>query len=171
METERPKASFWQTAPGILTAGGTFVVALTGLLGALHQAGFLGGESHKADRQGVQSDQPAKSTAQAMQDTAGPGSTEWLSQAQYQHEFDAKIAEGFYPRSVLGQCQSVQSRYKAEWQPLPDGASFASHHAMPKNAFDERNGKYLAEGYTLESLNHFTDCSGVERYQGTWLKK
>ncbi|SRR6266542_2030338 len=37
--------SWWQTLPGIFTGIGAVIVAVTGLIGVLHQAGFIGGDS------------------------------------------------------------------------------------------------------------------------------
>lgn len=43
-----PRDSFWKSLPGILTAGGSFLMALTGLMTLLHQNGYLGTNSEAA---------------------------------------------------------------------------------------------------------------------------
>jgi len=45
MTEQKPGAPWWQTLPGVLTATGTLIVAVTGLLGMLHQSGLLRGGS------------------------------------------------------------------------------------------------------------------------------
>jgi hypothetical protein len=47
MDKDQEKSlSWWQTLPGILTAVGGVIVAMTGLIGALYQAGLIGGQGH-----------------------------------------------------------------------------------------------------------------------------
>jgi hypothetical protein len=47
-EAQKSKGSWWQTIPGILTAAGTTFAAIATLVGALHQAGWLGGSNKPA---------------------------------------------------------------------------------------------------------------------------
>lgn len=47
MSEEKSSGSWWQTIPGVLTAAATVIVALTGLLGTLHQSGLLGASDPK----------------------------------------------------------------------------------------------------------------------------
>ena len=46
-ESPKPKSSWWQTLPGVLTAVAAAVTAIAGLIGGLHQAGLLGGGDMK----------------------------------------------------------------------------------------------------------------------------
>lgn len=41
-ESPKPKSSWWQTLPGVLTAVAAAATAIAGLIGGLHQAGVLG---------------------------------------------------------------------------------------------------------------------------------
>lgn len=41
-ETTKSEKSWWKTFPGVLTAISGIIIAVTGLIGALHQAGLLG---------------------------------------------------------------------------------------------------------------------------------
>jgi len=96
---------------------------------------------------------------------------DWLTSAEYQQEFDARLKKGFYPHELLGECRSGGEKFRADWRAIPSGASFLAHHGMTRQDYDRRNGDYLAKGYSLGSLKHFRDCSGMERYQATWLKR
>ena len=42
-ENPKPKSSWWQTLPGVLTAIAAAATAIAGLVGGLHSAGLLGG--------------------------------------------------------------------------------------------------------------------------------
>ena len=99
-----------------------------------------------------------------------PGKDEWLTSAQYQQIFNKQAKEGFYPIRVEGRCENGGEQFHAQWQGVPSGASFYSHHAITKESFEVKNQEYISRGYSLVSLTTFKDCSGTERYQATWLK-
>jgi hypothetical protein len=46
-ESPKPKSSWWQTLPGVLTAVAAAATAIAGLIGGLHTAGLLGGGNVK----------------------------------------------------------------------------------------------------------------------------
>ncbi|MBI2317731.1 MAG: hypothetical protein HYU75_12225 [Betaproteobacteria bacterium] len=96
---------------------------------------------------------------------------QWMTSAQYQHEFDTQARKGFYPHEVQGECQSGGEKFRADWKATPSGAGFYAHHGMSRENYDRKNQEYRAKGYSLESLKQFKDCSDVERYQATWLKR
>jgi polyglycine hydrolase-like protein len=100
----------------------------------------------------------------------GPGS-QWMTSAQYQREFDTRAQKGFYPHEVEGECQSDGDKFRADWKPIPSGASFFAHHGMTRQDYDRRNQEYPSKGYALGSVRHFKDCSGLDRYQATWLRR
>jgi serine/threonine-protein kinase len=54
MAEDETKKSWWLTLPGIFTAIGTVIVAITGLIGALHQVGWLGSPSSSQDNTRVE---------------------------------------------------------------------------------------------------------------------
>ncbi|TSA44525.1 MAG: hypothetical protein D4R56_07040, partial [Deltaproteobacteria bacterium] len=99
-----------------------------------------------------------------------PGS-QWMTSAQFQREFDTRAQKGFYPHEVDGECQSDGEKFRADWKAIPSGASFFAHHGMTKQDYDRRNQEYPSKGYSLGSVKHFKDCSGIDRYQATWLKR
>jgi len=100
----------------------------------------------------------------------GPG-PEWLTSAQYQRDFDTRAPKGFYPQDVEGRCEAGGEMYLPDWKPQPAGAAFYSYFDLTREGYDNKNREYTAQGYSLVSMKHFKDCSGVERYQATWLKR
>ena len=97
--------------------------------------------------------------------------SQWMTSAQYQREFDTWVREGFYPNELDGQCQSDGEKFRADWKVIPSGATFFAHHGMTRQDYERRSQEYHSNGYALESLKHFKDCSGNDMYQATWLKR
>jgi Ni/Co efflux regulator RcnB len=97
--------------------------------------------------------------------------SQWMTSAQYQREFDTRAQKRFYPHEVEGECQSDGEKFRADWKAIPSGASFFAHHGMTREDYDRRNQEYPSKGYSLGSVKHFKDCSGIDRYQATWLKR
>ena len=98
-------------------------------------------------------------------------SSQWMTSAQYQREFDTRARKGFYPHEVEGECQSDGEKFRADWKATPSGATFFAHHGMTRQDYDRRNQEYGSKGYSLGSVKHFKDCSGIDRYQATCLKR
>ena len=97
--------------------------------------------------------------------------SQWITSAQYQREFDTRGPEGFYPHAVEGECQGGGVKFRPDWETIPSGASFFAHHDMTRQDYERRDQEYRSKGYALESVKHFKDCSGIDRYQATWLKR
>lgn len=97
-------------------------------------------------------------------------SSEWLSRPRFQREFDVWSAS-HYPSSIQGRCAEGQELYRADWEPLPYGARFYSWYGMDRATFEKRGREYGVHGYRLEGGTQFSDCRGVERFQGTWLRR
>jgi hypothetical protein len=117
----------------------------------------------------------AQTPAAPQADTAGVASadnqTEWLTSAQYQQTFNKQSREGFYPKKIEGRCENGSEQFRAQWAGIPLAVSFYSHHGMKKDYYEGKNLQYVSLGYSLEFVDKFIDCSGLERYQATWLKK
>jgi len=97
--------------------------------------------------------------------------SQWMSSAQYQREFDTWAPKRYYPHEVDGECQSDGEKFRADWKTIPAGAAFFAHHGMTRQDYERRDREYRSRGYALESLKYFRDCSGIDRYQATWLKR
>ena len=61
--------------------------------------------------------------------------------------------------------------FRAQFKPTPPGLSWQSYHLMTKSEYHERNDSLLAEGYTQESVQEFTDASDMNRVVATWSRK
>jgi len=76
-ESQKPKISWWQTLPGVLTAAAAAATAIAGLIGVLHQAGLIGGGNEKkptAVKEGITSQRTigeTRSTGQLCSARAG----------------------------------------------------------------------------------------------------
>lgn len=97
--------------------------------------------------------------------------SQWMTSAQYQRDFDTRAPKGFFPQEVEGRCEAGSEVYLPDWKPQPPGAAFLSYFGMSREGYDNKNREYLAQGFSLVSVKHFRDCSGVERYQATWLRR
>ena len=65
MSPEAESKPWWQTLPGLLSAGAAIITAATGLLIALHQTGFFD-RGHQAPAQSESRPQPVGEKAQAV---------------------------------------------------------------------------------------------------------
>lgn len=101
---------------------------------------------------------------------AVPGA-QWMTSAQYQREFDARARDGFYPHQLEGECQSGAEKFRADWKAIPPGAAFLAHHGMTRQDYERRDQEYRSKDFAPGPLKQFKDCSGVDRYQATWLKR
>lgn len=95
---------------------------------------------------------------------------EWYSSDQYQRLFNRNSRRGLYPEKVEGRCADGYEQFRPHWKVLPLGVDFATHHGVTQEFHDGKSRDYAADGYRQSSLTVFTDCSGAERYQATWLK-
>lgn len=98
-----------------------------------------------------------------------PG-TEWMSHTRFDRELYV-WSLSHYPLAIEGRCAGVAEEYRSEWRIIPPQTQFAALHAMPGSLYERKNREYSTQGYDLESTTHFTDCTGVTKYQATWLKK
>jgi len=97
-------------------------------------------------------------------------SVRWMASERYQRELDA-WSMSHYPPAIEGRCAGGHEEYRSDWQPMPPNSRFIARWNMASRFYDLKNREYTAMGYTLETSTRFTDCSGVETVQATWLKK
>lgn len=138
-----------------LMIAATALAALAATVAALYQLGLVAGN----DRKGAQQQVKAMPKSQ------------WLTADQYQQEFNTWARRGLYPQAVEGRCETGGEKYRADWKAVPPGASFFSYFGMTREGYDRRNQEYGVQGYSLASLKQFSDCSGIDRYQATWVKR
>lgn len=98
--------------------------------------------------------------------------TDWLSAEDYQIEFDQQVARRFYPTVVEGRNEAGQSQFRGGFVPFPAGTFFFfSHHGIAREFYDQRNVELTSDGFTQIWVQSFTDASGIDRYQATWVKR
>ena len=97
-------------------------------------------------------------------------SSQWLPRARFQREFDV-WSGSHYPASIHGRCAEGREEYRSDWEPLPYGAGWYAWYAMDRGWFEKRSQEYGAQGFRLEGSSQFRDCRGVDRFQGTWMRR
>jgi hypothetical protein len=97
-------------------------------------------------------------------------SARWMASERYQRELDV-WSMSHYPPAIEGRCAGGREEYRSDWQPIPPNSRFIARWNMTSRFYDLKNREYTAMGYTLETSTRFTDCSGVETVQATWLKR
>lgn len=96
--------------------------------------------------------------------------SQWMTSAQYQQAFNRRATQGFYPDRVEGKCESGIEQFRAEWSRIPSGGRFVSHHGIDREAYVSKNREYTSNrDYARVFVTTFRDCSGVQRYQATWI--
>lgn len=98
-------------------------------------------------------------------------SAEWMTSERLQREFDAWSRNGYYPPRIEGRCETDGERFRADWTPLPPNTGFLTWWGITRRDYERNNRTCTASGFSLESTTRYTDCSGVEKLQATWLKK
>jgi hypothetical protein len=94
----------------------------------------------------------------------------WLSQREYQRQFDQHVAKKFYPMLVEGRNEGGVRQYRARFVPYPDGIfNFESRSEMSVEGFNRRNDELLVLGYTLIHEQRFTDTQGTA-VQAVWTR-
>ena len=97
-------------------------------------------------------------------------SAQWMASERFQRELDV-WSMSHYPPAIEGRCAGGREEYRSDWQPIPPNTRFIARWDMTARFYNLKNREYAAAGYALESTTRFTDCSGVEAVQATWLKR
>ena len=97
-------------------------------------------------------------------------SATWMAPERYQREFDV-WSMSHYPPAIEGRCAGGREEYRSDWQPIPPRTAFMTWYGMSKRDYERKRSEYAASGYSLESTTRYTDCSGAEKVQATWLKR
>ncbi|MBI3370872.1 MAG: hypothetical protein HY017_03815 [Betaproteobacteria bacterium] len=98
-------------------------------------------------------------------------SAEWMTSERLQREFDAWSRNGYYPPRIEGGCGKDGERFRADWKPLPPNTGFLTWWGITRMNYERKNREYAASGFSLESTTQYTDCSGIEKVQATWVRK
>jgi len=95
---------------------------------------------------------------------------DWMTAAEFRQEVERRKVDNVHPAEIRGACRAGEERFRAAWQPSPAGASVQSYVGMAEALFSGRDSSFRASGYERVWLGEYTDCSGVKRFQATWLK-
>lgn len=98
-------------------------------------------------------------------------SSQWLTSAQLQREFDIWTRKGFYPREFEGRCEIDVEKFRADWKATPAGAMFFAYFGLSRQDYERKNREYGSSGYSVESVNQSEDCAGIDKYHAIWLKR
>ncbi len=115
---------------------------------------------------------PAPSVLQAKPAPATEGNANgWLTVHELQAQLTAKVKEGLYPANIMGKCDGEAEKFQLQWKERPLGLGFETHSHLTKEQYDEQSQQYTNDGYSLDFMHSFKDCSGQERYQAQWVKQ
>lgn len=97
------------------------------------------------------------------------GFTPWLSDVEYQAEFNRQLAGSYYPLEVEGRNFNGESQYRGKFVPFPPSSFyFYSIHGHTQASYESLNSDLLSQGYKQIFLQTFVDQDGITRYQATW---
>ena len=87
-----------------------------------------------------------------------------LTGAQYQAEFDARLAQGYRLRSVSGYTSGGAARYAAVWE-RRSGPAWRAFHGLTSERYQALFDAMVARGYHLTSVSGYR-VGGVDQYAG-----
>jgi hypothetical protein len=99
------------------------------------------------------------------------GANQWLTVHELHELLSAKASEGFYPVTIMGKCDGEAEKFQVEWRERPLGLAFQADSHLTREQFDELSQKYTSDGFSLDFMHSFKDCSGKQRYQAQWVKQ
>lgn len=130
---------------GRAVAVGTVVAAAIGLLAIAYEAGPLAGLYRP--------------------------SAQWMTFERFQRELNVWPGNGYYPPRIEGRCGTDGEQFRSDWKPIAPNTRFTAWFRLTRRDYERKSREYAASGYSLESTTQYTDCSGVEKVQATWLKR
>jgi CubicO group peptidase (beta-lactamase class C family) len=87
-----------------------------------------------------------------------------LTAAEYQAEFDARVAEGYRLRHVSGYTDGGAVRYAAIWE-KSSGPAWRAFHGLTSADYQSLFDTMTAQGYRLRTVSGYSD-GGTDRYAG-----
>jgi len=153
------KGGFWTTLPGILTALGTLIAAITGLIAILHQIGFFKpGPTNPPQTTPPQTTPPQTTSGNKFGFVIGGASPSAASLAG-----SVKDQIGQFPNMKI--CESKKEEVDRFYLVIGSVGSESEADKLKKEI--EKNGKFLPGSYTMYGNNILFDenkCKGVDDY-------
>jgi hypothetical protein len=154
MSPEVEPKPWWQTLPGLLSAGAAIITAVTGLLIALHQSGFLD-RGHQTPVQGQSSSQPVGERAKPAD-----------AQTAASHPAASSPSPGSLTLPEMSQVRMGDAIYKilsARVEPMsPDKVSLRLTIRLTNNGrydtiFGTSSFRLLVDGYLQAPTNNVSE--------------
>lgn len=89
-----------------------------------------------------------------------------MTSAEYQKEFDARVAEGYRLRLVSGYAVGNTARYAAIFEKVT-GPAWVSFHGMSASDYQRQFDKFVGQGYQLDWVSGYV-VAGVTLYAAIW---
>ncbi len=97
--------------------------------------------------------------------------TEWMTSGQYQQYFQSQVQGRGLLLTYLEAAEfHGQIYYFANFDPLPPGVGWATHHGLSDASFQQRDQQYRSQGYRLSHHQRFVSSSGRVANQAIWLR-
>ncbi len=97
--------------------------------------------------------------------------TEWMTGSEYQQYFQNQVQGRGLLLTYLEAAEFYgQIYYFANFDPLPPGVGWATHHGLSDASFQQRDQQYRAQGYRLSHHQRFVSSSGRVANQAIWLR-
>ena len=89
-----------------------------------------------------------------------------LTSAQYQHEFDTLLGQGYRLVDVSGYTVAGQDRYAAIWEQR-QGPAWVARHGLTSAQYQQEFDRLVGQGYRLVDVSGYT-VAGEDRYAAIW---
>ena len=91
-----------------------------------------------------------------------------MTSAQYQAEFDTRVAQGFRLVEVSGYTVNGSDRYAAIWDKTPS-PGWSARHGMTSAQYQAEFDKHVGLGFRLVLVSGY-EVNGQDRYAAIWSK-
>lgn len=109
-------------------------------------------------------------TLSVAADAGEANANRWLNIRELHQELDSKGKDGFYPANIIGKCDGEVEKFELEWKERPLGLATATRAALTKEEYDNDSERFSADGFSLDFMHTFKDCSGHQRFEAQWVR-
>ena len=109
-------------------------------------------------------------TLSVAADAGEANANRWLNIRELHQELDSKGKDGFYPANIIGKCEGEVEKFELEWKERPLGVATATRAALTKEEYDNDSERFTADGFSLDFMHTFKDCSGHRRFEAQWVR-
>lgn len=109
-------------------------------------------------------------TLSVAADAGEANANRWLNIRELHQELDSKGKDGFYPANIIGKCDGEVEKFELEWKERPLGLAITTRAALTKEEYDNDSERFTADGFSLDFMHTFKDCSGHQRFEAQWVR-